>query len=58
MVEFEQLVAEGLRLHVEAYWGAGLLPERLSAESPSWSYTAMARSKRSRIASLSWPGHE
>jgi hypothetical protein len=22
MVEFEQLVAEGLRLHVEAYWGA------------------------------------
>jgi hypothetical protein len=45
MVEFEQLVAEGLRLHVEAYWGAGLLPERLSAESPSWSYTAMARSK-------------
>jgi hypothetical protein len=44
MVEFEQLVAEGLRLDVEAYWGAGLLPERLSAEGPSWSYTAMARS--------------
>jgi SAM-dependent methyltransferase len=44
MAEFEQLLAEGLRLDVEAYWGAGLLPERLSAESPSWSYTAMARS--------------
>jgi SAM-dependent methyltransferase len=44
MVEFEQLVAEGLRLDVEAYWGAGLLSERLSAESPSWSYPAMARS--------------
>ena len=44
MVEFEQLLAEGLRLDVEAYWGAGLLPGRLSAESPSWSYPAMARS--------------
>jgi SAM-dependent methyltransferase len=44
MVEFEQLLAEGLRLDVEAYWGAGLLPERLLAESPSWSYPAMARS--------------
>jgi SAM-dependent methyltransferase len=44
MVDFEQLLAEGLRLDVEAYWGAGLLPERLSAESPSWSYPALARS--------------
>jgi len=44
IVEFEQLLAEGFSLDVEAYWGAGLLPERLFAESPSWSYPAMARS--------------
>ena len=51
IVEFEQLLAEGLSLDVEAYWGAGLLPERLSAESPSWSYPAMARSILSKAQS-------
>ena len=50
-MEFEQLLAEGLSLDIEAYWGAGLLPERLSAESPSWSYPAIARSILSKAQS-------
>lgn len=43
-VEFDQLLAEGLSADVAAYWGAGLLPERLSAPDPNWSYEAMAKS--------------
>ena len=34
---------EGLNLDVEAYWGAGFMPERFRAAHPSWSYQAMAR---------------
>jgi hypothetical protein len=40
---FDQLMAEGLNLDVEAYWGAGLLPGRFRADDPSWSYHEMAR---------------
>ena len=42
-VNFDQLMAEGLTLDVEAYWGAGFLPGRFRADEPSWSYEAMAR---------------
>jgi hypothetical protein len=40
---FDRLMAEGLNLDVEAFWGAGFLPGRLRADEPSWSYEAMAR---------------
>ena len=43
MPEFDQLMAEGLNLDVEAYWGAGFLPGRFRSEDPSWSYKAIAR---------------
>ena len=43
MPEFDQLMAEGLNLDVEAYWGAGFLPGRFCSEDPSWSYKAIAR---------------
>jgi hypothetical protein len=42
-VEFDRLLAEGLSLDVEAYWGAGFLPERYRADEPNWSYEAIAR---------------
>ncbi len=40
---FDSLMAEGLNLDVDAYWGAGFLPGRFRAEEPNWSYEAMAR---------------
>jgi hypothetical protein len=43
-VRFDQLLAEGLNVDVEAYWGAGFLAGRVRAAEPSWSYRAMARS--------------
>jgi hypothetical protein len=43
MPEFDQLMAEGLNLDVEAYWGAGFLPGRFRSEDPSWSYATIAR---------------
>jgi SAM-dependent methyltransferase len=42
-VEFDRLMAEGLGLDVEAYWGAGFLSGRFRVEQPSWSYEALAR---------------
>jgi hypothetical protein len=42
-LQFDQLMAEGLNLDVEAHWGAGFLPGRFQADEPSWSYRAMAR---------------
>jgi SAM-dependent methyltransferase len=41
--EFDRLMAEGLNLDVEAYWGAGFLSCRFIAAKPSWSYEALAR---------------
>jgi hypothetical protein len=43
MPEFDQLMAEGLNLDVEAYWGAGFLPGRFRSDDPSWSYETIAR---------------
>lgn len=42
-MEFDHLLAEGLNLDVEAYWGAGFLPGRYRADEPRWSYEVMAR---------------
>jgi SAM-dependent methyltransferase len=42
-VEFDRLMAEGLNLDVEAFWGAGFLSGRYRADEPSWSYEAIAR---------------
>ena len=41
-VEFDQLMAEGLSVDVEAYWGAGFLAGRYRADEPAWSYEATA----------------
>jgi hypothetical protein len=41
---FDQLLAEGLNLDVEAYWRAGFLAGRFRADEPGWSHEAMARS--------------
>jgi hypothetical protein len=43
MPEFDQLMAEGLNLDVEARWGAGFLPGRFRSDDPSWSYEQIAR---------------
>jgi SAM-dependent methyltransferase len=42
-MQFDESMAEGLTLDVEAYWGAGFLAGRIRADEPSWSYEAMAR---------------
>jgi len=42
--EFDRLIADGLSLDVEAYWGAGFLSGRFIAAEPSWSYEGLARS--------------
>jgi hypothetical protein len=42
-MEFDRLIAEGLSVDVEAYWGAGLLTGRYRADEPAWSYEATAR---------------
>ena len=42
-MEFDRLVAEGLSVDVEAYWGAGFLTGRYRADEPAWSYEATAR---------------
>jgi hypothetical protein len=43
MVEFDRLIAEGLSVDVEAYWGAGFLPGRYRVDKPDWSHEATAR---------------
>jgi hypothetical protein len=48
---FDQLMAEGLNLDVEIYWGAGFLPGRFRVDDPSWSYHAMARAILSQAQS-------
>jgi SAM-dependent methyltransferase len=42
-VEFDRLMAEGLSVDVETYWGAGLPTGRYRADKPDWSYEATAR---------------
>jgi SAM-dependent methyltransferase len=42
-VEFDRLMAEGLSVDVEAYWGAGFPTGRYRADKPDWSYEATAR---------------
>lgn len=42
-VEFDLLMAEGLSVDVEAYWGAGFPTGRYRADEPDWSYEATAR---------------
>ena len=42
-MEFADVVAEGMALDVEAYWGAGFLPGRFVSTAPSWDYAALAR---------------
>jgi SAM-dependent methyltransferase len=41
--EFDRLMAEGLSVDVEAYWGAGFPTGRYRADKPDWSYEATAR---------------
>jgi hypothetical protein len=43
VAEFDRLMAEGLSVDVEAYWGAGLPTGRYRADKPDWSYEATAR---------------
>jgi SAM-dependent methyltransferase len=43
VVEFDRLMAEGLSVDVEAYWGAGFPIGRYRADKPHWSYEATAR---------------
>lgn len=50
--EFDQLMAEGLNLDVEAYWGAGFLRGRFRADDPSWSYETMARASLAKAESV------
>jgi SAM-dependent methyltransferase len=40
---FEQLLAEGVALDVEAYWGAGLLQDRYQPGATSWSWSDLVR---------------
>jgi hypothetical protein len=42
-VEFDRLMAEGLSVDVEAYWGAGFPTGRYRADKPDWLYEATAR---------------
>ena len=42
-MEFDRLMAEGLSLDVEAFWGAGFLSGRYRADEPSLSYQAIGR---------------
>jgi SAM-dependent methyltransferase len=40
---FELLLAEGVALDVEAYWGAGFLQDRYQPGAPSWSWSDLVR---------------
>ena len=40
---FELLLAEGIALDVEAYWGAGFLQRRYQPGATSWSWSELAR---------------
>src|SRR5215510_5520346 len=41
--DFDVLLAEGLAVDVDAYWGAGFLDGRYLPEQPSWTWPELAR---------------
>jgi SAM-dependent methyltransferase len=43
MSDFDDLLAEGLGLDVEAYWGAGFLEGRYRVKAPPWTWRELAR---------------
>jgi SAM-dependent methyltransferase len=51
-LDFDRLMAEGLSLDVEAYWGAGFLPGRYRADQPDWSYQGTARAILPEVESV------